>query len=406
MWLYRTLFPLLTPFILLKIRRFIKKYPAYRAREALGFWQPVKADIWIHCSSVGEVLAVRPLVDQWVKTHSESQILITTMTPTGAEQVEKTFPFAIHRYLPMDWRCSVKRALRRIECGRLLIVETELWPNLLFEAKRKGLSIDVVNARLSERSFQRYQKFSILSKPLMALPDCFLAHAKADADRFTALGAKRVVVTGSIKFDLTVPDDVKIQDWRHLLSNSFTWVGGSTHEGEDESLLSAHQMLLKQTPDALLILVPRHPERFQSVYELASRYFEKVALRSVTKLENWSNFNVIIGDSMGEMMHYYQAADVAFVGGSLIERGGHNPIEPALLARAIVVGPFTFNFAEITEQLITHHGALRCQDAKQLASTITALAENAAQRDSLGQAALHFAQQNQGAVARVLAEID
>ena len=406
MWLYRLLLLLLTPFILVKIRRFRKGYPAYRAREAFGFWQPVKADIWLHCSSVGEVLAVRPLVAKWVEKYPDRQILITTMTPTGAEQVEKTFPFAIHRYLPMDWRGAVKRALKQLDCEHLLIVETELWPNLLQQAKRKGLRINIVNARLSERSFKQYQRFSRLSRHLMSLPDRFLAHAQTDAERFEALGASSVLVTGSIKFDLSVPEAVAEQNWHRKMSSSFVWTAGSTHNGEDESLLKVHQSLLEKSPDALLIIVPRHPERFQSVYELATEFFSKVALRSQVEPENWSAYNVVIGDSMGELMQYYQAADLAFVGGSLVKRGGHNPIEPALLARATLVGPYTFNFADITEQLIKQHGAIRCQNAEHLQEVVVSLASKHSQCHRLGQAALRFAQQNQGAVTRVLAEID
>ncbi|REG86999.1 3-deoxy-D-manno-octulosonic acid transferase [Marinomonas pollencensis] len=406
MWLYRLLLLLLTPLILVKVRRFRKNYPAYRAREAFGFWQPVKAGLWLHCSSVGEVLAVRPLVAQWLEKYPDKPILITTMTPTGAEQVAATFPFAIHRYLPMDWRGAVKRALKQLECEHLLIVETELWPNLLQQAKRKGLRINIVNARLSERSFKQYQRFPRLSKRLMSLPDRFLAHAQADAERFEALGASGVLVTGSIKFDLSVPDAVAEQNWHRQMSSSFVWTAGSTHNGEDESLLKAHQALLEKYPDALLILVPRHPERFQSVYQLAAEYFSKVALRSEVEPKDWYAYNVVIGDSMGELMHYYQAADLAFVGGSLVKRGGHNPIEPALLARATLVGPYTFNFADITELLIKHHGAIRCKNGEHLQEVVISLAGKHSQCHRLGQAALRFAQQNQGAVTRVLAEID
>jgi len=181
MWIYRVLLVLLTPLILWKVRRFKKTYSHYRAKEALGFWPSVTADLWIHCASVGEVLAVRPLVIEWQKKYPEHRLLVTTMTPTGAKQVQDSFPFAEHRYLPMDWRCSVKRALKKLDCKHLLIIETELWPNLLSQAKQQGIRVDVVNARLSERSFLRYQKFSIVSRSLFKLPDNFLAHAKDDA---------------------------------------------------------------------------------------------------------------------------------------------------------------------------------------------------------------------------------
>ena len=406
MWLYRILLFLLAPLFLWKIRCFKKAYPHYRAKEALGFWPSVTADLWIHCASVGEVLAVRPLVVAWREKHPEHRLLITTMTPTGAKQVQNSFPFAEHRYLPMDWHCSVKRALKELDCKHLLIIETELWPNLLIQAKVQGIRVDVVNARLSERSFQRYQKISTVSIPLFKLPDSFLAHAKDDATRLSALGAKKVSLAGSIKFDLTVPSDVLEHDWRQQLGSRFVWVGGSTHHGEDEVLLSVHKALLDKAPDALLVLVPRHPERFETVYELATKHFDRVGFRSQMLLSQWVDFDVIIGDSMGEMMHYYQASDLAFVGGSLIKRGGHNPIEPALLGKAILVGPHTFNFADITNQLLQVKGAICCQDENELKSVVMALSKQASQRYRLGQAALRFAEKNQGAVTRVLAEID
>lgn len=406
MWLYRSLLFLLTPVILSKIRRFKKTYRHYRAKEAFGFWPSVEADLWIHCASVGEVLAVRPLVLQWREKYPTQRLLITTMTPTGAEQVVKTFPFAEHRYLPMDWPSSVKRALKKLSCKHLLIIETELWPNLLQQAKKRGLRIEIVNARLSERSFKRYQKFSVISRPLFALPDCFLAHAQADAARFEALGAKKVLVTGSIKFDLAVPPEVLEANWRRQLGSRFVWVGGSTHQGEDEMLLRIHKTLLQKYPNALLILVPRHPERFEAVQALALQSFERVVFRSQTTLDQWANFDVVIGDSMGELMHYYQASDLAFVGGSLIKRGGHNPIEPALLGKAILVGPYTFNFLDITEQLLQVNGAIRCQDETQLEKVVVDLAGQSSQRFRVGQTALRFAEKNQGAVTRVLTEID
>lgn len=406
MWLYRTLLLFLTPIILLKIRRFKKNYVDYRAKEALGVWPGVEADLWIHCASVGEVLAVRPLVLQWREKYPNHRLLMTTMTPTGAEQVAKAFPFAEHRYLPMDWRFSVKSALKKITCKHLLIVETELWPNLLQLAKRQGMRIEVVNARLSERSFQRYQKFSLVSRPLFALPDCFLAHAQSDALRFEALGAKKVLVTGSIKFDLAVPEEVFEANWRRQLGSRFVWVGGSTHHGEEDVLLRTHKTLMHKQANALLLLVPRHPERFEAVYTLAKQFFDRVALRSQTPPDQWSDFDVVIGDSMGELMYYYQASDMAFVGGSLIKRGGHNPIEPALLGKAVLVGPHTFNFLDITNQLLQVNGAVRCQDEAQLERVVLDLAIQSSQRLRLGQTALRFAEKNQGAVTRVLAEID
>ncbi|MCV2401420.1 3-deoxy-D-manno-octulosonic acid transferase [Marinomonas sp. C2222] len=375
-------------------------------KEAFGFWPEQQADIWIHCASVGEVLAVRPLLDEWRRKYPQHAVLITTMTPTGAEQATKLFPFADHKYLPLDYTLCLRIALKRLQCKHLLIVETELWPNLLKQAKLHGLRVDIINARLSERSFLRYQKISTLSSTLFLLPNHFFSHAEADANRIKQLGAKDVSVTGNIKFDLSVPQAVLVDDWRQQLGGRFVWIGASTHEGEDEVLLRAHAALLKNKPDSLLILVPRHPERFSSVFDLAKKEFNSVALRSETPLEEWQNLQVVVGDSMGEMMHYYQASDVAFVGGSLIERGGHNPIEPALLARPVLVGAHTFNFLDITNQLIEAGGAIRCSDELNLITQLEILARDKSVQDETGTAAQEFALRNQGAVSRVIDQID
>ena len=408
MWPYQLLLKLLTPFIWLKIRRFHRNYPNYKLPEALGYVNGhIKVDLWIHCASVGEVLAVRPLVYAWQAAHPHKTLLITTVTPTGAEQVKQSFNHKVrHHYLPIDWQVCVRRFLSEVSCPQLVIMETELWPNLLIQAKQKGLKIYVINARLSERSFKRYRKFSRFSQALMQLPDLFCAHDAVDAERFRLLGARAVTVTGNIKFDLKVALQVLTDNWRaEIGADTFVWLGASTHTGEDEVLLDVHQQLLKLHPTALLLLVPRHPERFEQVYELARQRFSRVAKRSSVPVSQWSQYDVIIGDSMGELMHYYQACNVAFVGGSLIDRGGHNPIEPALLSKAILVGSHTFNFNEITNDLVSAQGAQRCHDQAQLLQCLDKLATNEELRDNMGRAANNFAKQNQGAVARVLEAI-
>ena len=406
MWFYSLLLLLLSPVILWKIIGFKRRYPNYRLAQAFGLGPKVEADLWIHCASVGEVLAVRPLVLAWQKKQPTGRLLITTVTPTGAEQVAKSFPLAQHKYLPVDWRFAVMLGLSRIQCPHLWIVETELWPNLLRQAKRQNLTVDVINARLSERSFRQYQRFSLVSKPLMSLPDRFFAHAEDDAQRLKQLGAKQVLVTGNVKFDLTLSDEVIHCAWREQISSSFVWIAASTHEGEDGLFLEAHAQLLKQCPDALLLIVPRHPERFEQVFQQARQCFTKVARRSSHSLTTWSDHAVVVGDSMGELLQYYQASDVAFVAGSMIERGGHNPIEAALLAKPVLVGPHTFNFKDITEQLVTAGGALRCDNLAELQEDLNALAANPTNGVLQGQKALAFAQQNQGAVERILSQID
>ncbi|EAQ66260.1 3-deoxy-D-manno-octulosonic-acid transferase [Marinomonas sp. MED121] len=408
MLIYRILIGLISPFILLKLFKLGRGYPDYSVIKALGFNQaPVQADIWIHCASVGEVLAARPLVKSWRERHPSAKVLITTMTPTGAEQVTASFGEAvIHRYIPVDWGCSVKRFLKGIDCPRLLIIETELWPNLLKQVKKKGMALYVVNARLSDRSFKKYAKFARFSKELMSLPDCIYAHHNADAKRFEALGAKEVLVTGNIKFDLKVNPQVIHDNWQqYFVNNEFVWIAASTHEGEDIPLLDEHLVLKAQHPNAVLIIVPRHPQRFEQVYQQASAKFENVGLRSEAPMEDWHKLDVLVGDSMGEMMNYFQASDLAFVGGSLIERGGHNPIEPALLSKPVLVGNHTFNFQEITENLVLSGGGLRCKNAELVGNLLLAFAKDKALVAETGAAAYEYALSNQGAVERVLDSI-
>lgn len=404
MWLYRVLLALASPFIARRIWRFHKRYSNYRVQEAFGNWGLVQADLWLHCASVGEVLAAKTLVNQWLEAHPDKQLLITTVTPTGEEQVQKWFAGRVqHRYLPLDHKVCVQRALKHLSCPQLAIIETELWPNLLTAVKAKGMTIQIVNARLSERSAKRYEKFSFFSKPLMALPDQFLAHAQADAERFKALGAKEVPVVGNIKFDITPPVDSEVPIWHNALApnGEFIWIAASTHEGEDSQFIEAHKVLKQQLANAKLVLVPRHPERFDSVYELCKQQGFKTVRRSDNKLDTWSQADVLLGDSMGEMMRYFAMSDVAFVAGSMIERGGHNPIEPAILAKPVLVGEHTFNFAEITESLIQDQGALRVHSITELVDQLLYL-KNIYVRQTMGQKALENAQANQGALARVL----
>lgn len=408
MWLYRVLLALALPFIGRRIWRFHKRYNNYRTAEAFGNWGAVKADLWLHCASVGEVLAAKTLINQWLTKHPNKSLLITTVTPTGEEQIQKWFAGRVqHRYLPLDYSVCVKRALQYLSCSELAIVETELWPNLLSVAKTKGMRIQVINARLSERSAKRYGKFGFFSRTLMALPDRFLVHAPADAERFKALGAKDVPVVGNIKFDITAPEDNEAPVWRDAIApnHEFVWIAASTHEGEDAQFLEAHQALRKQIPQAKLILVPRHPERFDAVYELSQQQGFHTVRRSADQLDTWAQVEVLLGDSMGEMMRYFAISDVAFVAGSMIERGGHNPIEPAILAKPVIVGKHTFNFADITESLIHDGGAARVQTVGELVDQLLLL-QDVKQRQTTGQNALANAKANQGALLRVLQYLD
>lgn len=405
MLIYRLLMGLISPFILLKLFKLGRGYSDYSLKKALGFnSDAIQADIWVHCASVGEVLAARPLIKSWQDRNPSGSILITTMTPTGAEQVAKSFGDAVmHRYIPVDWSSSVRRFLKKVNCPKLLIIETELWPNLLSQVKKKGMELYIVNGRLSDRSFQKYAKFPSFSNKLISLPDHICAHDSADAERFIKLGANQVSVTGNIKFDLKVNPKVLVDNWQqYFAGNEFVWIAASTHEGEDIPLLEEHLVLKAQHPSAVLIIVPRHPKKFEQVYQQACAKFENVGLRSETPMQEWSKLDVLVGNSMGEMMHYFQASDLAFVGGSLIERGGHNPIEPALLSKPVLVGSHTFNFKEITESLVLSGGGLRCKNSELVGSLLLAFAKDKALVMETGAAAYEYALSNQGAVERVL----
>ncbi len=408
MWVYQLLLKVLTPWILRKLKRFGKEYDNYFINQAFGeVEKDIHADLWIHCASVGEVLAVRPLVNQWQALYPNKHLLITTVTPTGAAQVSSLFNENVqHHYLPVDWVKSVEGFLSKLTCPKLLIVETELWPNLLTGCKKHNIQVHIINARLSERSFRKYAKFSSLSKKLMQLPVQFCAHDDEDAKRFRQLGANSVCVTGNIKFDLAVPDNVKGSDWKRNVGPLLPiWVGASTHDGEEKLLLEAHSRVKKTFEAALLLLVPRHPERFDAVYELAQSQFDRVAKRSEVSQKDWSQYDVVVGDSMGELLYYYQCADIAFVGGSLIERGGHNPIEPALLSKPILVGEHTFNFKEMTQGLLQDEAAWKCSTVVEIENSVKQLFENEQSRLYMGGKALLFAKKNQGAVERVLKKV-
>lgn len=407
MKVYKLLLILLTPLIWLKLLRFCQ-HRNYQLKQAFGLHKTTLAvDTWIHCASVGEVIAASAFILEWQKKNPEEKILVTTMTPTGAKQLKKSFGNTVeHRFLPVDWSGSVRRFLNKLEAQRLLIVETELWPNLLNQVSSKGLKIHIINARMSDRSFKKYAKYPKFAQKIMSLPDQFCAHNEADAERFRTLGAENVVVTGNIKFDVLVDKNVLNSDWRHHLeSKQLVWVAASTHEKEDELLLMQHKIVQSEYPNTLMILVPRHPERFNWVYKLACQRFQKVGRRSETPKEDWHTLDVLIGDSMGEMMYYFQASDIVFMAGSLVKRGGHNPIEPALLAKPILVGEHTFNFMEITEGIIQAGGGIRCKHVEVVSKLLIAYLNDVNALQETGYAAQEYVQQNQGAVERLLQQI-
>ncbi|CAE6881183.1 lipid IV(A) 3-deoxy-D-manno-octulosonic acid transferase [Vibrio sp. B1FLJ16] len=360
--IYTLLLALASPVLLFGLYKSKPNKPKFGSRwkEHFGITPKLKTDqrpIWIHAVSVGESIAATPLIKALKKQNPEQKILVTTTTSTGAEQIAKLGDLVEHRYMPIDFGFAVKGFLKAINPKQMLIIETELWPNTLNVVHKAGVPITVVNARLSEKSCNNYKKAQPLFNMIHPCLTKVLCQAESDAERFELLGVNKdkLFVTGSIKFDIEISDEVKKQG-KSLRSdlgvNRPVWIAASTHKGEDEQVLAAHKKILESFPDALLILVPRHPERFDSVFELCqTQGFDTV--RRTTQPEVTKSTQIYLGDTMGEMLILIGAADVCFMGGSLIgdKVGGHNVLEPAALSVPVITGPSYYNFKEVVQTL-------------------------------------------------------
>ncbi|PCC97706.1 lipid IV(A) 3-deoxy-D-manno-octulosonic acid transferase [Halopseudomonas pelagia] len=407
--LYSLIFILCMPLVLLRLLYRARKAPAYARRwhERFAFGGDLRpGGIWIHAVSVGEAIASAPLVRQLMQRYPELPITISCMTPTGSEQIRKLFDDKVgHAYLPYDLPGLQRRFVSRLQPRIGIIMETELWPNLVHEAKAAGVPMVLANARLSERSARGYRRISWLVEPMFAALDWVAVQTQAEALRFKRLGVKEdsMLITGSIKFDLQ-PDPLAREQAVQLRSSwgeRPVWIAASTHAGEDEQVLAAHKQVLVSVPEALLILVPRHPERFNSAAELVEAAGMPVVRRSSGAIAAHTD-QVFLGDSMGELMMLYSCADVAFVGGSLVANGGHNYLEPAALGLPIISGPHRYNFAEISE-LLEGAGALRqVRDAKTLAAAVVKWLEQPVEARRAGTAGQTVVQNNQGALERLL----
>ena len=411
--IYSLLIYLALPVVLYITYRRRPGQPGYQSRwaELLG-WVPrlraTQAPLWIHTVSVGESLAAMPLIRQLKAEHPELPLLVTTTTRTGAEQIAKLGDLVEHRYAPLDYPDALWRFLRRTRPRALVIMETELWPNWLAACARRQLPVVVMNARLSERSCQRYQKvrgvFAAMSRHLSLI----LCQHRDDAARFLRLGvpAERVLVTGSLKFDIQL-DQNQIEAGQRLRSQIGprpVWIAASTHAGEDEQILAALRQVRQQLPQSLLILVPRHPQRFDSVAALCQAEGLTLARRSRQETIS-SDTQVYLGDTMGEMPLLLQACDVAFIGGSLVPIGGHNLLEPASLGKPTLTGPHYFNFADVTRQLCDSKACEVVADADALATSLITLLQDEEKRQQMGMQAFDVVAANQGAQAKTLAEI-
>ncbi|MDE1319371.1 lipid IV(A) 3-deoxy-D-manno-octulosonic acid transferase [Vibrio aestuarianus] len=417
----RTLYTLLlcvaSPFLVWSLYKKRPGKPCVGARwkEHFGFTPPLKTNqspIWIHAVSVGETLAVSPLIKTLKSQYPNQPIVITTTTPTGAEQAAKLRGIAEHRYMPFDFSFAVHAFIKRIKPSQMLIMETELWPNTLHTVSKAGIPITVINARLSERSCRQYAKFQPIFNLLASNLTRVLCQYPDDAQRFIRLGlpADKVTVTGSMKFDINIDQQTieKGQQLRHQLGKERPiWIAASTHQGEDEQVLAAHAKVLKKQSNALLILVPRHPERFNAVFELCKTQFISVR-RTETETELDPEVQVYLSDTMGEMLVLMGAADICFMGGSLLgdKVGGHNLLEPAALGLPMLTGPSYYNFSEITQALNQADACVITQDAEQIAQSLCEWFTDNKQRIHRGKQGYQIVEQNRGALAKTLEYLD
>ena len=415
-YLYTLLFHLGLPLVGLRLWWRARKAPAYAKRIGERFacnLPPLTpGGIWVHAVSVGESIAAAPMIRALLARHPELPITVTCMTPTGSERIRALFGDAVqHCYLPYDLPWAAARLLDRLRPKLAVVMETELWPNHIHQCARRGIPVVLANARLSERSARGYARFSRLTAPMLAELEWIAVQTEAEAERFRQLGARpdHVQVTGSIKFDLTIDPELPRraaalrEQWG--ASDRPVWIAASTHAGEDEIVLAAHRQLLVSHPEALLILVPRHPERFNGVFELCRQQGFATCRRSSGAAVT-AEHGVLLGDTMGELLFLYALADVAFVGGSLVANGGHNLLEPAALGKPVLSGPHLFNFLDIAAQLRDAGALGEVTDAATLAQRVTILWDEPNEARRMHEAGLAVLAANQGALRRVLDGLD
>ncbi|MBB1466579.1 lipid IV(A) 3-deoxy-D-manno-octulosonic acid transferase [Vibrio sp. SG41-7] len=413
--LYTAVLTLAAPILLFGLYKNKPNKPKFGARwkEHFGFTPKLVSDvspIWIHAVSVGESIAAVPLIKELKKQAPNQPILVTTTTSTGAEQIEKLGDLVEHRYMPIDFSFAVKGFLKAIKPTQMLIIETELWPNTLNVVHNARIPITVVNARLSEKSCNNYAKVQPLFNLLHPCLTKILCQTESDAARFECLGVdkNKLAITGSIKFDIQISDEVREKGKAlraELGATRPVWIAASTHKGEDEQVLDAHQKVLEAHPNALLIIVPRHPERFNSVFELCqAQGFETV--RRTSQSSQSESTQVYLGDTMGEMLILIGAADICFMGGSLIgdKVGGHNVLEPAALGVPVITGPSYYNFTEIVVMLQNKKGIV-VLDSGDLSLYVSFYLQKIDRRIELASRAGYIVRLNLGAINTTITKI-
>ncbi|HLB57324.1 MAG TPA: lipid IV(A) 3-deoxy-D-manno-octulosonic acid transferase, partial [Gammaproteobacteria bacterium] len=407
-YLYNLFCYILVPFVLVRLLWQSRKVPGYRhrVRERFGYFdcpEIYQNGIWVHAVSVGETLVAVPLIRAIQARHPNVPITLTNMTPTGAERAKALLGDTIfHVYVPYDLPNVVQRFLKKVKPRLLILIETELWPNMLHYCHATKIKILLANARLSERSAKRYARISRIVRIMLRQLDAIAAQTEDDAKRFEHLGisSNKIHVTGSIKFDMQIPasalestDILRMQ----LGINKKIWVAASTHPGEEKSILEAFLRVRERFTDCLLILVPRHPERASDIAKLCRAQALPVALRSKNEFTDQA---VLLVDTMGELMSFYSIAHVVFVGGSLVSTGGHNLLEPALFSLPIISGPHLFNFAQAALLLEKAEALTIINNEKELACEVIKFLENEELSEEYGQRACQVVAENRGALDR------
>ncbi|MCX7320877.1 MAG: 3-deoxy-D-manno-octulosonic acid transferase [Hyphomicrobiales bacterium] len=404
---YRRLSSALTPMVPLLIKRRLqngKEDPIRigERRGIAGVERPAGPLIWVHGASVGEVLAAAPLIERL--RAANMRVLLTSGTVTSAGIIAKRFPAdIIHQYIPYDSPRYVARFLDHWHPSLALFIESDLWPNLILSAAKRRVPMALINARMSQRSFPRWQK---MSKTISALLGCFeicLAQSDTDADRFGMLGSRRVAVTGNLKFDVQAPpgDAAKLETLKAMTRGRPILLASSTHPGEEETVLEAHRALAALFPGLLTVIVPRHAHRGPGIAEMINAGGVRAALRSRDEMPD-AGIDIYVADTMGELGVFYRLAPVVFMGGSLVPHGGQNPIEPAKLGAAIVHGPHVFNFTDVYEALDRAGGARQADSSTQLVQQLGQLLGDTAARGEATDAADQVVTRLGGALDRTL----
>jgi len=412
---YSCLFYLLIPFILLRLLWRGIKAPAYRCRWrerfALYNIKFPQGVIWFHAVSVGEAEALFPLIRLIQKQHPDAKLLITTTTPTGSARVKAVMRETVaHVYLPYDVPDAVNRFMRCFKPKLAVIMETEIWPNLFVYCGKNNIPLYIINARLSEKSSRGYKKIPSLVHPALAATNLIATQTQDDAERFIKIGADRekVLTLGNIKFDVEIPQATIAQGLQikaDLFRGRFVWMIASTHKDEEAIFLEIYKEIKQKIPELLLVIVPRHPERFADVKKQCEQFQLAVVMRTAGS-NVFKATDVYLVDTMGELKMLYAASDVAFVGGSMVPRGGHNILEAAAVGVPVMFGPYMVNFKEIARGVLGHKAAIQCQNKDELINSILALYEQPVYRNALAEKGMEFVRQNQGAIARICEVLD